>query len=182
MKVAVSAISMSITGDDLQGVASPKFFGLLVPLVLSVAAWTFILVEMVFAYRNADTWLQTLVMILYAFLYSLGFTTVISVLSSLFWIKPLGFIKALYLAILTNLPVVIIAIVSLIMKIQFGMVRVLGHFPEHALVLSAYITILSQTRFISLKNKIAGIVSLVVLTVLVYILLGPVVFVLFQLT
>lgn len=179
--LVIPALALNLSLTDIQEDREVKFENNLLPFILCSASWTFILTQMVFVYKNIEGWLQITLTILYAFLYSSAFLVVVAFLSSLFISSVKGFNKRFYFGLLVNLPVFAIALISIIMKIQIGVVKVLGYFPEHALIFGAYLTIFSHVRFVAVVGRIRAIAYIFILSILVYILLGPLMFELFKL-
>jgi hypothetical protein len=177
----ISAFALSLTEEELSQEIVLKFERYLLPFLLPAIGWTFILAQMVFAYRNISDWLQTSLTILYTFVYSGAFVLLLSFFSSFFITSIKGFGKRFYFGLLASFPVAAIALIGLVLQFQIGTIKVLGYFPEHACIFGAYITIFSHVRLVSLVGRRRAIVYLFLLTFMVYILLGPAMFELFKL-
>jgi len=180
MKLLLSALALVMSKEDLERQFRLTRAGWLVPFLLSTIAWAHIMVEMVYAYRNVTTWIHATLVWLSAFLFAGWLMLFLALITSLFIFRKVGMAKAFYFGLLACMPIVAIALISLVLKMQFGLVRVLGYFPEHPLIIGAYLTIFSHVRLVSLVGKWRAIVYLLLLTILVYILLGPVMFRLFS--
>ncbi len=177
----ISALALNLTEKELSQEISLEFKKYILLFFLPTIGWTYILVQMVFAYRNISDWLQTSLTILYSFVYSGAFVLLLSFFSSFFITGIKGFGKRFYFGLLASCPVSAIALIGLILQFQMGTIKVLGYFPEHASILGAYITIFSHVRLVSLVGRRRAIVYLFLLTFMVYILLGPIMFELFKL-
>ena len=183
---AISALAMNISSEDLTGDANVKFETWLIPFLLSTASWAYILVQMIFAYRSLESWAQITLTVIYAALYAGGFLFLTAFFSALLMWGVGEFSNRFYISMLASLPIVAVALISLVMKSSFqlekiGVIKALGHFPEHPLVIGGYLTILSHVRLVSFTGKTRAILYLIVLAMMVYILLGPILLRLFRL-
>ncbi|RPI18455.1 MAG: hypothetical protein EHM58_05210 [Ignavibacteriae bacterium] len=181
MKTIISSLALNISKDDISSGQEPNLKSTFIVLIISSIAWSYILIEMTNAYINKEGFGLNILSGIIAFLYSFGFVLMISLFSGIFLMKYIGFKKGFIFSVLATLPVAAISIISLVFKLQFGLVKVLGYFPEHALIMGAYLTIFSEVRLVSNCGKNLALVHLVFLTVLVYILIGPIMFKLFNL-
>lgn|GEM_PF-2755174 len=183
---ALSALALNIASEDLTGDADVKFETWLIPFLLSTASWAYILVQMIFAYRNLEGWAQIALTVIYAAIYAGGFLFLTALFSAFLMWEVRKFGNRFYLSMLASLPIVAVALISLVMKSSFqlekiGVIKALGYFPEHPLVIGGYLTILSHVRLVSFAGRKRAILYLFVLAMMVYILLGPILLQLFKL-
>ena len=185
-KHIISAIALNISEDDIKAEIIPDNKDYIIPFFLNTISLAYLLFQMVTAYRNIENWVHKSLTIVYSFLYASSFLFIVAITSALFLWGVKGFGKRVYLGIVASLPIFIISLISIIMKISLniesiGSIRVLGHFPEHPLIIGAYLLIFSHTRLVSIFRKTRAVLYLFLLSVLSYLFLGPVMFKLFNL-
>lgn len=182
MSLILSSIALNMTAENIQKEKVLSKNQVWLAFILSTLSWTYILFMMVITYRNKTGWLDIVLLITYSLLYSAGYLTTISLITaSMMKNISLGFRRVFHLAVTANMPVVAITFISVILQLESGYIKILGYFPEHALILGGYLSIFSHVKLVSFASNKKSIFYLILLTIITYIFLGPLMFNLFKL-
>lgn len=176
LRKIIAALFLNIKPDDISIEKEEDFKIGFFAFIFSSAAWFYIIFRFLTNYRIQDE-----ILTMNCLGYSIVMMFIITLVTTMFLIKQFGFKRGFFGGTIANLPIVIVAIISLVLSMQFGSSKVLGLFPEHPLIIGAYLTIFSQVKLVSNVGKVITIIHFILLTFLIYIFIGPLLFNLFKL-
>ena len=179
MKVLMRGMTMTIMLSDVDDVEIKGWKVWLIFIIVSLS-FASILFEIFNTYSNIDSFVHLSLVIIYAVLYSMGAIAVIVLWDVMMLYSYYGVKRAIYIGLVVNSPVVLAAILNFMMKFQIENFKVFTYFPEHGLIFGLYLLVFSNLRFISLRSRVKGVMTFILLSVGLYMVFGPIMSKLFK--
>ena len=166
-RLIIKAITLTLEQKDIEKVENLKNSRIWFLFVLSSISMAFLIFEVVRTYIRFETWIHITLIILYSFTYSVTIVISLILINILLFIRR-GIKKNILTGLLTTLPVILVAFVDIVLKLQFNHFRVIAYFPENSIFIMAYILVLSNVKLASEESKLKGFLVLIFTSIILY--------------